>query len=147
MKSRAIVAPGGWVPGGVMSEQIGKLLLRLGVGSLVLFHGVHRLLTGLDPVREMLATHKLPEVLAYAAYFGELVGPVLVILGLFTRVGAFLIAAEIILLVMLGGVPEVASISPDGGYGLEVEALYFTAALSLILTGGGRITLGRGRWS
>lgn len=130
-----------------MSEQIGKLLLRLGVGSLVLFHGVHRLLTGLDPVREMLASHKLPEALAYAAYFGELVGPVLVILGLFTRVGAFLIAAEIILLVLLGGVPQVVSISPDGGYALEVEALYFTAALSLMLGGGGRITLGRGRWS
>lgn len=130
-----------------MSEQIGKLLLRLGVGSLVLFHGVHRLLTGLDPVRELLANHKLPEALAYATYLGELVGPVLVILGLFTRVGAFLIGAEIALLVLLSGVPQVAALAPDGGYALEVEALYFTAALSLFLSGGGRITLGRGRWS
>ncbi len=130
-----------------MSEQFGKLLLRLGLGGLVLFHGAHRLLTGLDPVRAMLMDHRLPVALAYLVYLGEIVGPVLIILGLFTRIGAFLIALEVLLLVLLNGMPHVLAIAPDGGYALEVEALYFTAALTLMLIGGGRITLGRGRWN
>lgn len=130
-----------------MTEQFGKLLLRLGLGGLVLFHGSHRLLTGLDPVRSMLVTHKLPEAFAYMVYLGEIVGPVLIILGLFTRIGALLIALEVLLLVLLSGIPQVMAIAPDGGYALEVEALYFTAAVSLMLVGGGHITLGRGRWN
>lgn len=130
-----------------MSEQFGKLLLRLGLGGLVLFHGAHRLLTGLDPVRAMLTDHKLPEALAYAVYLGEIVGPVLIILGLFTRIGAALIALEVLLLVLLNGIPQVLAIAPGGGYALEVESLYFIAALALMLIGGGRITLGRGRWN
>jgi putative oxidoreductase len=130
-----------------MSEQFGKLVLRLSIGSLMLFHGVHRLLTGLDPVRSMLVAHKLPESLAYIAYLGEFVGPILIILGLFTRVGAFLIALEVLALVVLSGIPQVAAMAPDGAYALEVEALYFAGALALMLTGGGRISLGRGRWS
>jgi putative oxidoreductase len=130
-----------------MSEQIGKLLLRLGVGSLVLFHGAHRLLTGLDPVRALLTDHKLPDMLAYFVYLGEIVGPVLIILGLFTRLGALLIALEMLILVLLSGIPQVVAIAPDGAYALEVEALYFTSALALMLIGGGRITLGRGRWN
>lgn len=130
-----------------MSEQFGKLLLRLGVGGLVLFHGAHRLLTGLDPVRDMLTSHKLPEALAYSVYLGEIVGPVLIILGLFTRVGAFLIAVEVLALVALSGIPQVIAIAPDGGYALEIEALYFASAMALVLIGGGRITLGRGRWN
>ncbi|HUO97382.1 MAG TPA: DoxX family protein [Rhizomicrobium sp.] len=130
-----------------MSEQLGKLVLRLGLGGLVLFHGVHKLLTGLDPVKAMLTSHGLPEALAYAAYFGEIVAPVLIILGLFTRIGGALIALEVLGLVVLGGIPQVVTISPDGAYGLEVEALYFTGAVAVMLMGAGRISLGRGRWS
>ncbi len=130
-----------------MSEQFGKLLLRLGVGGLVLFHGFHRLLTGLDPVRDLLASHHLPEALAYAVYFGEIVGPVLIILGLFTRVGALLIALEVLALVLLSGAGQVLVIAPDGGYSLEIESLYFASALAIMLVGGGRLTLGRGHWN
>jgi len=85
-----------------MSEQLGKLVLRLGLGGLILFHGVHKLLTGLDPVKAMLTSHNLPDVLAYGAYLGEIVAPVLIILGLFTRVGGALIALEVLVLVLLG---------------------------------------------
>lgn len=130
-----------------MSEQIGKLVLRLGLGSLILFHGAHHLLTGLEPVRALLEAHKLPVALANAVYLGEIVGPLMIILGLFTRVGAFLIAAEIMLLVLLSGMPQVFAISPDGAYALEVESLFFAAAVSVMLFGAGKISLGRGGWS
>ena len=130
-----------------MSEQLGKLVLRLGLGGLILFHGVHKLLTGLDPVKTLLASHNLPEVLAYGVYLGEIVAPALIILGLFTRVGAFFIALEVLALVVLGGIPQVVTISADGGYGLEIEALYFTSAVAVMLIGAGRLSLGRGRWS
>jgi putative oxidoreductase len=130
-----------------MSDMFGKLVLRLGLGGLMLFHGVHKLLTGLDPVKAMLASHNLPDALSYGVYLGELAGPVLIILGLFTRAGAFLIALEVLALVVLGGMPQVLALSPDGGYALETEGLYFTAALALMFLGGGRLSLGRGRWS
>jgi len=130
-----------------MSEQFGKLVLRLGLGGLILFHGVHKLLTGLDPVKAMLASHNLPDALAYGAYLGEIVAPVLIILGLFTRIGGALIALEVLALVLLGGAPQVLTISPGGAYGLEVEALYFISAVAVVLVGAGRISLGRGRFS
>jgi putative oxidoreductase len=130
-----------------MSEQIGKLVLRLGLGGLILLHGVHKLLTGLDPVKTLLTSHHLPEMLSYGVYLGEIVAPVLIILGLFTRVGGLLIALEVVALVVLGGIPQVVAISADGGYALELEALYFTAAVSVALLGAGRISLGRGYWS
>jgi putative oxidoreductase len=126
-----------------MSENLGKLVLRLGVGGLVLFHGVHKLLTGLDPVKSLLVAHKLPEALSYMVYLGEIVGPVLIILGLFTRVGAFLIAIEVLALVALSGVSQVLALTPDGSYALETEGLFFTAALAIMLIGAGRISLSR----
>lgn len=127
-----------------MAEDFGKLVLRLGVGGMLLFHGVHKLLTGLDPVKTLLSAHGLPDALAYIAYLGEIVGPLLVLLGLFTRAGAFLIILEILALMVLGGVPRLLRLSADGAYGLEAEALYVCGALALLLAGGGRFGLSRG---
>jgi putative oxidoreductase len=130
-----------------MSEDFGKLALRLGLGGLVLFHGINKLLTGLDPVTALLAQHNMSETLAYGVYLGELIAPVFVILGLFSRVGGLLIAANMLAAVLLAGIANVLVIAPGGGYALEVEAMYFAAAIAVTLCGAGRFSIGGGRWN
>jgi putative oxidoreductase len=129
-----------------MADDFGKLVLRLGVGGTMLFHGVHKLFTGLDPVKALLTPHKIPEALAYIAYFGEIVGPVLIIIGLFARVGAFLVAVEVAALVALGGVAELIAVAPTGAYACEIEALYFAGALAILLFGPGKIAIAKGKY-
>ena len=129
-----------------MVEDFGRLLLRLGVGGLMLFHGAHKLFTGLDPVKALLVSHRLPEALAYVAYFGEIVGPLLVVIGLFARFGAFLIAFEVAVLVALGGVAQMIALTPDGAYGLEIEALYLVGALAILFLGPGKIAVAKGKY-
>jgi putative oxidoreductase len=126
-----------------MADDLSKFFLRLGVGGMMLFRGIHTLLTGLDPIKAMLSAHGLPDGLAYAAYFGEVVGPVLVLLGIFTRAGAGLIALEVVALMVLGGVAPFITLSPDGAYGLEVEALYLLGAIAIFAGGGGKWGLSR----
>jgi len=126
-----------------MADDLSKLILRLGVGGMMLFHGVHTLLTGLDPFKALLSAHGLPDLLAYGAYFGEIVGPVLVLLGIFARAGAALIALEVVALIALGGLAQIVAVSPDGAYGLEVETLYLVGALVIAINGGGKWGLAR----
>jgi putative oxidoreductase len=126
-----------------MTDDLSKLFLRLSVGGMMLFHGVHTLLTGLDPVKTILTAHRLPDALAYATYFGEIVGPVLVLLGLFPRIGAALIALEVVALIALAGLPQLIAVVPDGAYGLEVETLYLFGALAIAFGGGGKWSLTR----
>jgi putative oxidoreductase len=129
-----------------MAEDIGRLVLRLGVGGVMLFHGVHRLFNGLDPVKTMLESHRLPDALAYVVYFGEIVGPLLVAIGLFARFGAFLIAAEVAALVTLSGVAQMIAVTPDGGYALEIETLYLAGALAVLFLGPGKLAVAKGRY-
>jgi putative oxidoreductase len=129
-----------------MAEDFGRLVLRLGVGGLMLFHGVHKLLTGLDPVKDLVTSHKLPAAFAYAVYFGEIVGPVLVIVGLLARFGAFLIAVEIAALVALGGLAQTIAVTPAGDYALEVEALYLAGAIAILCLGPGKLAIAKGRF-
>jgi putative oxidoreductase len=131
-----------------MQEDFGRLVARLGVGGLLLLHGVHKLLTGIGPIKDLVVAHGLPDLVAYGVYFGEVIGPLLVILGLFARVGALLIIIDILAAVALAGMSRVAQLTATGGYALEIEALYLIGALSVLLLGSGRFGLNiGGRWN
>ncbi|MGC9952785.1 MAG: DoxX family protein [Rhizomicrobium sp.] len=130
-----------------MSEDIGKLLLRLSLGGLLLFHGVHKLLNGLGPIQTMLAAHNISDAVAYGVYLGELVAPVLIILGLFSRIGGLLVAFNMVIAVLLAHTASLMAMTPEtGGYALELQAFYLFSGLAVALLGAGRISLGDGNW-
>jgi len=132
----------GRVLGAFMSEDLGKLVARLSVGGLLLFHGIHKLLTGIAPIKQMLAGHHLPEAFSYGAYFGEIVGPVLIILGLFSRLGGALVAFNMVVAIYLVGAPHLLALGPQGGYALELEMFYLLGGLTVALLGAGRLSVG-----
>jgi putative oxidoreductase len=125
-----------------MNDDAGKLLLRVTVGGLLLLHGVHKVLEGIGPIKHMVAAHGVPEPLAYGVYLGEVAGPVLVILGLFSRLGGLLIAANMIVAVALAGMGSLAALNPMGGYALELEAFYLLSGLAVAMLGAGRFSIG-----
>ncbi|MEI9988874.1 MAG: DoxX family protein [Rhizomicrobium sp.] len=127
-----------------MQEDIGKLVVRLGVGGLLLFHGVHKLLTGIADIKSLVVAHHLPEAVAYGVYAGEILGPILVILGLFARLGGLLIVANMIVAVVLAGTAMLFQLNAYGGYALELETFYLLGGLSVALLGAGRIGLNIG---
>jgi len=130
-----------------MTEDFGKLLLRLGLGGMLLFHGIYKLLNGLEPIKSALAAHNISDAVAYGVYLGDLVAPVLIILGLFSRIGGILIAFNMVVAVLLMHMADIAVLSPGGGYALEAQALYLVGALSIALLGAGRFSIGGGRWN
>jgi putative oxidoreductase len=130
-----------------MQDDLGKLILRLTVGALLVFHGVHKMLTGIAPIEALVVAHHLPAALAYGVYIGEIIAPVMVILGLFARIGAGLIAINMIAAVALAGLGSIAAFTPSGGYALELEAFYLFGALSIALLGAGRFAIAGGRWN
>jgi putative oxidoreductase len=132
-----------------MGDALGKAVLRITIGGLILMHGVHKLLDGIAPIKQMIASHGLPELLAYGVYLGEIVGPLLVIAGLFARIGGLLIVANMIVAVLLVHTAMLLSVGPMGGYALELQACYLFGGLAIALMGAGGLSLGgkEGRWN
>lgn len=120
----------------------GKLLLRVLIGALMLFHGIAKLQAGVDPIMGMLAKQGLPGELAYLAYVGEIVAPALMIIGLWTRPAALLVAANMIVAVWLAHMPDLLLINEHGGWALELQAMYLFGALAVALLGAGRYSAG-----
>jgi putative oxidoreductase len=131
-------------------DDIGKLVLRLTLGGLLLLHGIHKILNGIDPIRHLLSSYGLPEALAYGVYIGEVAAPMLIILGIFTRIGALLVIVDIIVAIVLARLPYLLKVYPQaGGYALEAETFFLFCGVTLALLGGGRYSLAdrRERWN
>lgn len=123
------------------SNDVGKLILRLTLGILLLLHGVHKILTGIAPIQAMVAAHHLPDFIAYFVYAGEVLAPLLIIVGVLTRIGGALIVANMIVAVALAGMGNLLLLNASGGYALELEALYLFGGLAVMLLGAGRIAI------
>ncbi len=118
------------------------LVLRVVLGILVLLHGVAKLPTPPGFIVDALAKLGLPAVIAYGVYIGEIVGPVLIIIGVWTRLGALAIFVNMIAALVIAHLPNLFQLGKQGGYALELQAMYLFTALALMLSGAGRYSVG-----
>lgn len=131
------------------SEDIGRLILRLAVAGLMLLHGIAKLRHGIGPITSSVSSHSLPHAVAYGVYLGELVAPLFVIVGIFTRAAAAVIAIDMIVAVWLKHTGELFHLGSSGGYALELQCLYLAGAIVIVLFGAGRYAVngGMGRFN
>ena len=128
-----------------MGDDFGKLILRVSLGVLILFHGIAKLQGGIDFLAPMLTRTGLPTWVGYGVYAGEIVGPIMVILGLFTRTGAFLIFANMCFAILLVHRPELTMFDKQGGWALELQGMFLFTALALMFMNPGRLAITK-RW-
>lgn len=120
-------------------QDMGKLILRLALGVLILLHGIAKLRGGVGPVEGMLQAHGLPAVLAYGAYIGEVLAPLLVIAGFHARIGAVLIALHMLVAIALVHLGQLTQLNQQGGgWAIELQAMFLASAVALALLGPGR---------
>lgn len=116
---------------------LGILILRLSIGGMMLMHGIAKLIHGAGGIEQMLEASGLPGFVAYGVYVGEIIAPLLIILGLGTRAAAAVFAFNMIVAVAMAHAGDILSLSSTGGWMIELQALYFFGALALVFTGGG----------
>ncbi|WP_018173970.1 MULTISPECIES: DoxX family protein [unclassified Thioalkalivibrio] len=126
-----------------MLDDTGKLILRLALGVMILLHGIDKISGGVGHIEGMLAGAGLPGVLAYGAYIGEVLAPVLLIIGLYARIGAVLIAVNMLFAIGLAHADEVVQLTQHGGWAIELQAMFLFSAIALALTGPGRLAINR----
>ncbi len=131
------------------SDDVGKLLLRVTVGGIMLFHGVWKLLHGIGWLPPILQMHGLPGFFAYGVFVAEVLAPLLLFSGWLTRLASLTIVIDMLVAILLVLHNDIFAIKPGGGgWAIELEAFFLFTALALFFTGGGKlgVTRGRGPW-
>ncbi len=119
------------------NTELAKLILRLSLGTLMLFHGVYKVIHGVDGVKAMLSSAGLPEILSYSVYVGEVVAPIFIILGLYARIASLIVAFNMIMAMFLAYGFSL-SLAKYGGLAMESPLMFFIMSLLVVLLGSGK---------
>jgi putative oxidoreductase len=131
-------------------EDLAKLILRVTVAALILLH-TWAVIHGELAIRDTLMRWGMPVELAWAAVLFEGIAPLMVILGVYARLGGWMMTFWMVMAFMLahidtGHIFQLA----ENGVGWRVEGPFFFLACSLCvaLLGAGRFGLNiGGKWN
>ena len=124
------------------NDDLGKLILRLMVGGLMLFHGVAKLSNGVGFIEGMLVEAGLPAMIAYGIYIAEIVAPILIILGIQVRLASLTIVFAMASAIYLVHMNDLFTVTKHGAWSIEGPMLFLMAALSLLFMGAGKYVVG-----
>ncbi len=121
------------------NDKAGKLILRVALGGILLLHGIAKLRNGVDWMAGPLNAHGLPSALAYGAYAGEVLAPLLLIAGFYARLGALIVVIHMLFALFLVHMGELFKLNEMGSWSIEFQALLLCSALTVFLIGPGKL--------
>jgi putative oxidoreductase len=119
-------------------KPLALLLLRVAMGIIFIFHGYPKLFGHTREIMQTFVRLGFPGFFVYIAGVVEFFGGITLILGLFTRISALLIAAEMLIAVWRVHLPQ-GPIAQVKNY--EFPMILAAAAFALATIGAGLISL------
>lgn len=116
-----------------LNKDAGILVLRIGVGAIFIMSGWMKL-SMLASTVAMFGQMGFSPFWAYVATFGELIGGIFVLLGIYTRLGALILATTMTVAISLTYKDMTMVMTP---------VAFLISNLALIFTGSGRFSLMR----
>lgn len=121
---------------------LGLLILRLGLGICLFMHGFGKILHGVSGVKSILVGAGLPSFLSYFAYLGEILAPIMIAVGFYSRAGAALVfASSIIILYSFFGFSNLLELNSVNGFKAELIYLYIAMSICIIFSGSGKYAI------
>ncbi|WP_409158970.1 DoxX family protein [Pectobacterium sp. B2J-2] len=126
----------------------GKLFLRVSFSVLMLFHGWHKIHGGIGAIEGMLTSAGLPAFIGYGVYVGEVITPILMILGIFIRPSALIFSFTMVAATMLVHMNTFFTLNAKtGAWVAESTAVFFFAGIAIALLGSGKYSvMSNPRW-
>jgi len=122
-------------------QDFGKLVLRIALGALILLHGISKLKNGLGPIEGMVVAHGFPGFVAYGVLVGEVLAPLMLLFGVYARIGAVIVAVNMLFAFALAHMGQLGQLNDQGGWALELQGMFLFTAIAIVLIGPGRYAI------
>jgi len=108
-------------------------------------HGISKLINGIDWLSGSLTNVGLPAIIRYGVFIGEIVAPLLLVIGYRARIASLIVAFNMLMTIFLAKRDQLFVIR--GGWAIELNALFLLGALALFFTGGGKYCIStKSKW-
>ena len=110
-------------------------LLSIGLGTLLLFHGIDKVINGIDDIISMLESVGIPyaNYVALGVFVGEIVAPLLLIAGQYVRTAGGIVAFTMLVAILLAHRNDILTLGDHGAWSIELPVLFMIGGLTLAL--------------
>ena len=105
------------------------VLLRVTLALLMLLHGWAKIRYGIGSIEAKIESLGAPGFLAYAVYLGEVVAPLLLLVGLWVVPAALAIAVNMVVAFALMHTRQILMLNNTGGWALELQAFFLVCSI------------------
>ncbi|MGL4584258.1 MAG: DoxX family protein [Flavobacterium sp.] len=123
------------------NQDVGLLVMRIGIGFPMLLYGLGKLFNGISFIQGILVDRGLPAFFGYGVYVGEVIAPILLLIGYRTRLASLVFAINCITAMLLAQSADIFSLNDNGGWKVELLGIYALVAVGLFFTGAGRLAI------
>ena len=111
-------------------------VLTIGLGVLMLSHGVDKVVNGVDFIIPLLEAYNIPyaKYVSYWVYVGEVLAPLLLIFGYYIRIAGAIIVFDMLVTLFLVYHDEILILTEHASWSVETPLLYLIIGLALLLS-------------
>lgn len=117
------------------NDDLAKLLLRVTIAVLMLFHGYAKVVSGVDGMMGMLEANGIPGFVAYGVYLGEVLAPLMLIFGIRVKMAAILIIGTMVFILAVPYADKVFTLTKNGAWAIELHIFYIMTSISIFFLG------------
>lgn len=117
---------------------LGILISRIAIGGPMLVYGINKLIHGIGFIKDIIVSIGLPSFFANGVFVGEIISPIMIILGLRIRLAGVVFAINCLTAICLAQSSNIFKLNEFGGWAVELLVIYMLIGLSFLFMGAGK---------
>ncbi|NJX16877.1 DoxX family protein [Tamlana crocina] len=122
-------------------QHTGLLILRVSIAFTMLIYGVTKLIFGIDFISSLLEQYGLPLIFRYGVFVGEILAPILIIIGFRTKLAGLVFALNCLVAILMVQIPNLLKLNETGGWAIGLIFIYMMFGIAMFFTGAGKYAL------
>jgi putative oxidoreductase len=125
----------------------GLLTLRVSIAFTMLIYGITKLIFGNDFISSLLEQYGLPSIFSYGVFVGEILAPILIIIGFRTKLAGLVFAINCLVAILMVQLPNLLKLNETGGWAIGLIFIYMMFGIAMFFTGAGKYALStKNKW-
>lgn len=123
------------------NTHISLLIFRVSIAFTMLVYGITKLIHGITFIQNTLTEKGLPEFLGYGVFIGEILAPILIMIGYRTRLAGLVFAFNCLVAALLVQTEQIFKLNDYGGLAIGLLFIYIASGIALYYSGAGKLAV------
>ncbi|WP_116769691.1 DoxX family protein [Maribacter litoralis] len=123
------------------NKNLGIFILRLTIPFTMLIYGINKVIEGTGFIGSLLEQYGLPKMMANAVFIGEIVAPLMLMIGFRARLAGLIFSFNCLLAIVMAQTQNIFKLNEFGGWSLDLLFIYLITGIVFFVSGAGKYAL------